>query len=335
MRISTERFGVKVSCRYDADLADVKTALSDAAQHYPEIYVPHDISKEGNGYSFFVNHRQSLKDYVTKNGFSVEEFVGLLHRIYYFYKKCQRDFHNIVFDYECIFWGISSEDTEFVYAPELHCNKDVFLRDNRCSDMLCIVSLMINFEDDTHKEIIKEILQMVSDWEDRSLCMAEDESDNAFCRILEYADCRIRPFGKGLQCTGALLSDKIKEIIQKIFVFLSEDGNKDKHAAQTFKKITINGEDFFDNVEYKGKANILYIGRDPTWADIILSAVFISRKHAMIFCDDGKWFIKDLNSMNGTFVNGKKIDAGDVIRLHHNSIIHFGKKEGSLRIGLR
>ena len=99
MRISTERFGVKVSCRYDADLADVKTALSDAAQHYPEIYVPHDISKEGNGYSFFVNHRQSLKDYVTKNGFSVEEFVGLLHRIYYFYKKCQRDFHNIVFDY--------------------------------------------------------------------------------------------------------------------------------------------------------------------------------------------------------------------------------------------
>ena len=88
MRISTERFGIKVSCQYDADISDLKKILSDASERYTDVYVPRDVSKEGNGYSFFVNHRQSLKDYVSVNGFSIDEFVGLLRRLYHFYEKC-------------------------------------------------------------------------------------------------------------------------------------------------------------------------------------------------------------------------------------------------------
>ncbi|MBR3839285.1 MAG: FHA domain-containing protein [Clostridia bacterium] len=335
MRISTERFGIKVSCQYDADISDLKKILSDASERYTDVYVPRDVSKEGNGYSFFVNHRQSLKDYVSVNGFSIDEFVGLLRRLYHFYEKCGEDFHNIVFDYECIFWGISVDDVEFVYAPEQDRSKEIFLRDNRCSDMLCIVSLMIVFDDNTYKEVVKDVLQMVSDWEDRSYCASIDEAEEEFSRIVDYADSKLKTVGKGFQNTGAVLSDKIKGLIQKALVFLSEDKKPDSRKVQTNRKITINGRDFFSNIEYKGKTDVLYIGRDPTWADIILNAIFVSRKHAMLFCENGKWFIKDLNSLNGTFVDNKKIDEGDVIRLHHNAMVHFGKKEGSLRIGLR
>ena len=33
----------------------------------------------------------------------------------------------------------------------------------------------------------------------------------------------------------------------------------------------------------------------------------ISRRHAKVTLESGKWYIEDLNSANGTFVNGKKL----------------------------
>lgn len=338
MRISTERFGVKVMCRFDGDIDDVKNTLYASSDKYNDLYIPHDITKEGNGYSFYVNHRQSLKDYVSKNGFSIDEFYGLLRRINKIYETCREDFHNIVFDYECVFWGVSAEDVEFVYAPEEYDGKDVMARDNRCSDMLCIVSLMIEFEDDTYKEMIKDILKRISDWEDRQLRVLPGEEREPFGTILEYANTKIRSANGGLADIGNQMIDKVKNLIYSLLGFLSEGKGAvttEGETARQVKKIRVNGVDYFNNIDYKGKTDVLYIGRDPTWADIILSAIFVSRKHAMIFCEKGKWFIKDLNSLNGTFVDDKKIDEGETVRLHHNSIIHFGRKEGTLKIGLR
>ncbi|MCZ6735007.1 MAG: FHA domain-containing protein, partial [Planctomycetota bacterium] len=33
----------------------------------------------------------------------------------------------------------------------------------------------------------------------------------------------------------------------------------------------------------------------------------VSRRHAELTPDDGKWFLRDLDSSNGTFVNGARI----------------------------
>ncbi len=35
----------------------------------------------------------------------------------------------------------------------------------------------------------------------------------------------------------------------------------------------------------------------------------ISRQHARLFSKDGKWFVQDLGSRNGTYVNKLKIEA--------------------------
>ena len=42
----------------------------------------------------------------------------------------------------------------------------------------------------------------------------------------------------------------------------------------------------------------------------------ISRKHALLFEDHGGWYVDDLNSLNGTCVNGKKIVPGQPVRLN-------------------
>ena len=41
--------------------------------------------------------------------------------------------------------------------------------------------------------------------------------------------------------------------------------------------------------------------------DIYLESLAVSRQHAKILCHDGEYFIEDLGSSNGTYVNGEKI----------------------------
>ena len=49
------------------------------------------------------------------------------------------------------------------------------------------------------------------------------------------------------------------------------------------------------------------LGRDAT-CEIHLDDPMISRRHAEILHADGRWWIHDLGSRNGTLVNGKRID---------------------------
>lgn len=54
-------------------------------------------------------------------------------------------------------------------------------------------------------------------------------------------------------------------------------------------------------------AVIISIGRNPD-NDIVISESYISANHAQLIMDtEGKWFIHDLQSSNGTFVNGERI----------------------------
>jgi two-component system cell cycle response regulator len=65
------------------------------------------------------------------------------------------------------------------------------------------------------------------------------------------------------------------------------------------------------------------LGRDSS-ADITVSDQGISRKHAKITKEDGKVTITDLGSSNGTFINDKKISAGEKVALAKEDMIKLG-----------
>jgi len=50
------------------------------------------------------------------------------------------------------------------------------------------------------------------------------------------------------------------------------------------------------------------IGRSPD-NDVFLDDVTVSRKHAVVVQDGGEFRIEDLGSLNGTFVNRRRIDS--------------------------
>lgn len=62
------------------------------------------------------------------------------------------------------------------------------------------------------------------------------------------------------------------------------------------------------------------IGRRP-YNDVALDDLTVSGEHAVIMCVDGMRTVKDLNSRNGTYVNGAPSRAH---RLEHGDIIEVG-----------
>jgi len=78
----------------------------------------------------------------------------------------------------------------------------------------------------------------------------------------------------------------------------------------------------------------LFIGRNPG-SDIVIDNLGVSDRHARIMEHDGRYTIEDLDSTNGTFVNGKQI-ANAVLKINseiiigkHSLIIEEIRSEGS------
>ncbi len=61
-------------------------------------------------------------------------------------------------------------------------------------------------------------------------------------------------------------------------------------------------------------------------ADIIIDDPFISSKHALITKRGSKLVIQDLNSTNGSFLNGKRV-RNKPVKLKENDEILIGKKK--------
>jgi pSer/pThr/pTyr-binding forkhead associated (FHA) protein len=63
------------------------------------------------------------------------------------------------------------------------------------------------------------------------------------------------------------------------------------------------------------------IGRSPD-CEIFLDDVTVSRKHAVVLERGGHWFIEDQGSLNGTFVNRRRVESA---QLSDGDEIQIGK----------
>jgi hypothetical protein len=71
------------------------------------------------------------------------------------------------------------------------------------------------------------------------------------------------------------------------------------------------------------------VGRSPD-CGIFLDDVTVSRKHAVLREQDGNFFIEDQGSLNGTFVNRKRVesaqlDDGDELQVGKYRLTYFGR----------
>jgi FOG: FHA domain len=72
----------------------------------------------------------------------------------------------------------------------------------------------------------------------------------------------------------------------------------------------------------------LFIGRAPS-CELIVTDEFASSQHAKVVHIGGDWVIQDLDSTNGTYVDGARIRTPEVLRM--NIPVRVGKTTFELR----
>ena len=77
------------------------------------------------------------------------------------------------------------------------------------------------------------------------------------------------------------------------------------------------------------------VGRSPD-SFVVISNSAVSRRHALLQFLQGKWFLKDCGSLNGTALNGQRLASqtlyelhdGDRITLSGKIVLQFRKDKG-------
>jgi Inner membrane component of T3SS, cytoplasmic domain/zinc-ribbon domain len=71
------------------------------------------------------------------------------------------------------------------------------------------------------------------------------------------------------------------------------------------------------------------IGRHPD-SDVFLDDITVSRRHVVIEHDDDGYAMRDTGSLNGTYVNKKRVDEA---RLHYGDEVQIGRYRLSFVVG--
>lgn len=76
-----------------------------------------------------------------------------------------------------------------------------------------------------------------------------------------------------------------------------------------------------ENFQFEGA--VVFVGRSAK-NDIQILDDSISRKHLKIFKIEKSFFIEDLKSTNGTYVNGECVEPGEGLQVSYGDIISLG-----------
>jgi len=88
--------------------------------------------------------------------------------------------------------------------------------------------------------------------------------------------------------------------------------------------VQVGNQGFLDKFMITRKG--LVLGRDLT-CDIVINHSMASGKHARVFEQDGAYYLQDLKSKNGTFVNGIQLLPNEVVRINRGDKIRLAYAE--------
>ena len=180
-------------------------------------------------------------------------------------------------------------------------NSPISLECNICESDLTGIRVL---DEDTEK--------MFSESEDISL-----PSENEVTRLCCYCDTRNPPNARKCLKCGEDISDIVPDIPA---ILLKSEIVSDEHVVKS--RYTLNSID--GGYVYKIISEFTSIGRDLEIGEYLKSKSFVSRMHANIIIENGSLILENLDNTNSTYVNNKKMDAGERIPLSCGDEVGLG-----------
>lgn len=99
---------------------------------------------------------------------------------------------------------------------------------------------------------------------------------------------------------------------------------REGEMAQMAMLVSLRPEEYVNILLYKEETRI---GKEERQADICIAKDVISRIHARIQKEEGEYYVTDLDSTNGTYVNGRRIASTEEVRLQQGDRVSFANVE--------
>ncbi|MCR4893042.1 MAG: FHA domain-containing protein [Lachnospiraceae bacterium] len=96
-----------------------------------------------------------------------------------------------------------------------------------------------------------------------------------------------------------------------------------KYLAERGGKASLTGRLNGEKIQFPINKNPFMIGKYRGKADGVISDNRVSRMHACIRKEEGKYFLSDLNSTNGTCLNDRRLDCDETAELHDGDLVKF------------
>ena len=159
MKLEKERSSIKITYMSDSAPDEIRTVFEELCAKVEGIYLPSDIQKSKEGIVFNIRHRESLKTFLSKNIFRIDDYIEMLKRIQKYYAALSRagfDPSLCIWDVDAVFIGNSVSDMEVVYLAN---SSESEYGPSILTDFLAIVSLHVFDSRDSALDALTEIVK--------------------------------------------------------------------------------------------------------------------------------------------------------------------------------
>lgn len=116
----------------------------------------------------------------------------------------------------------------------------------------------------------------------------------------------------------------IFSILRLMYLDIRQMGTRGTSLDNSYLKVVNRLDSLsFKMQEYYLLGGSVTLGRSSK-NDIVIKDKFVSKNHLNITERNGIFYLEDLNSANGTYLNGEKVDAGTLIELQNGDKIGVG-----------
>lgn len=222
----------------------------------------------------------------------------------------------------------------FLQAERLDWNIDRIFVDNAFENVYMIY-LPLNLEINEpwellYKKLIKNIYEIRPDLEDSRPEKAEKKDYPEECP--EKKDTTPPKNKKGI--FSKFFKEKSREKIkaEKNIIEIEESGGTELLDSIFIPSVVISSVNAPQRIEKVVNKEEYVIGKNPDYTDFTIEfSKAVSNKHCLIYCRNGINYIKDLKSLNGTFVNGIRLEQNEERRINPGDKIKLANCEFAIK----